>query len=185
MRSSTGGSCASVEVVGKKSAPAGSVAAFSALASNCSVALKRCWGRPVDVVGAGASGADASRAADTPAAGSGADAAVPSASESPPPASYAAGPAPRASTIRSTSSFDSASILMNLMPIPAGSPLAPSSRRQTTRPTPWMSRDSSFSWNSNFSSVPMDIGSFCLMKIPPREMSMLYCSMNSSTVALL
>src|SRR4029453_16053916 len=48
-----------------------------------------------------------------------------------------------------------------------------------------MSLDSSFSWSSNFSSVPMAIGFLDLMKRPPREMSLQYCSMNSSTVALL
>jgi len=51
-----------------------------------------------------------------------------------------------------------------------------------------MSFDSSFSWNSNLSSVPMGIGGlflFDLMKMPPLLMSFEYCSMNSSTVALL
>ena len=33
--------------------------------------------------------------------------------------------------------------------------------------------------------MAIGIGAFCLMKMPPREMSTLYCSMNSSTVALL
>jgi hypothetical protein len=34
-------------------------------------------------------------------------------------------------------------------------------------------------------SVPTGIGDFDLMKMPPRLMSVEYCSMNSSTVALL
>lgn len=75
--------------------------------------------------------------------------------------------------MRSTIDLESPSILMNLMPMPAGlpSPASAASRFQTTRPTPCTMRDSSFSWSSNLSSVPMAIGCLDLMKRPPREMS--------------
>ncbi len=48
-----------------------------------------------------------------------------------------------------------------------------------------MSGELSFSWNSNLRRVPGGRGSSDLMKIPPLLMSEAYCSMNSSTVALL
>jgi hypothetical protein len=66
--------------------------------------------------------------------------------------------------------FDGSSSLMNLTPIPDGmSPTAaPTSRFQTTRPTPAMTAWSLARRISNFSSVPGGNGLVALMKMPPR-----------------
>ena len=76
---------------------------------------------------------------------------------------------------------------MNFTPMPAGvsSFASLDSRFQTTRPTPESTACSSWMRISNFSSVPGGKGDGVLMKIPPRLTSCEWCSMNSSTVALL
>ena len=75
---------------------------------------------------------------------------------------------------------------MNLMPIPAGwlSSMG-SSRRHTTRPTPWIRERSSESLKSNLMSVPAGMGLSVRMKTPPLLTSRECCSINSFTVALL
>ncbi len=78
------------------------------------------------------------------------------------------------------------SSLMNLIPIPAGaSSPASSSRRQTTRPTPWISERSLCRRKSNLINVPTGKGFFMRMKTPPLLTSREYCSTKSLKVALL
>ncbi len=82
---------------------------------------------------------------------------------------------------------DLSSILMNLTPMPAGrsSFASDASRFHTTRPTPESIVCSSCRRISNLSNVPGGNGDGVLMKMPPRLTSFAWCSMNSSTVALL
>ncbi|MEZ4294542.1 MAG: hypothetical protein R3B70_06175 [Polyangiaceae bacterium] len=82
---------------------------------------------------------------------------------------------------------DLSSILMNLTPMPPGrsSFASVGSRFHTTLPTPDSIVCSSWSRISNFSNVPGGKGDGVLMKMPPRLTSFAWCSMNSSTVALL
>jgi len=65
-------------------------------------------------------------------------------------------------------------------PMPGATPTrdGSNSRVQTTVPSPEISGDESWSWNSNRSCVPTASGSLVLMKMPPWLTSTEYRSMN-------
>ena len=72
--------------------------------------------------------------------------------------------------MRSSTCWLAAASLSKRTPIPGATPDRDGScsRIQTTTPSPEMSDDVSWSWNSNLSCVPTASGSLVRMKIPPR-----------------